>query len=488
MKMFCIKYWVHSILFLFIVGTLSCSDDLTASADSRLSFSMDTVKFDTVFTSLGSVTRKFLIYNKGKSDLLIQSIGLSQGKLSLFRINVDGTTSADNQFKNIKIRANDSMYVFVSVTINPNNSDNPVLVEDALTFTTGSLNKKVILNAIGQDIILFKNRRITSDSVLTAQKPFFVMGELTVDSLRTLTISAGCRFYFYSDGHLKVNGTLIANGSFEKPIVMRGHRFDKVAFEIPFPYNNIWGQWGGVTLNGAGRHHVLQHVFMNGGAYGIIASNTDMNQPSEIKMDYCRIHNFTTTGLMTENHDLNITNTEISNTGSYCVYIKGGKHSFVHCTLANYFNDSDISSLITNRRDSNPALLIMNMERCSPMESNFQNCIITGSKDNEFSLATLFADTYKGNFESNYIKRPNPLTGFQFKNTRWAAKADTIFINTRYMSVIDAYFDFRLDSVSVARGIANKAIAEKYPLDLLGNDRIKDNSPDLGAYQWMPHK
>jgi hypothetical protein len=481
--------WLQAAIWFFMFGTLSCNDDLSKSGGAgKLSFSTDTVRFDTVFTSVGSVTNKFLIYNKSNSELLINAIALSGGKSSIFKMNVDGMVSADNQFSNIKLRPNDSVYVFVSVTVNPNNSDNPVLVEDAISFTCGSVQQKVVLNAIGQDVILMKNRRISSDSLLTAQKPFLIMGDLTVDSLKTLTISAGCKLYFHKDGNLKVKGTLIANGSFEKPILMRGDRLDSIKFDIHFPYNNIWGQWGGVTLKGAGHHHLLQHVYMNGGAYGILATNSDMNQTSDIKIEYSRIHNFTTTGLKSENCNLDVSNTEISNTGSYCVYIKGGKHSFIHCTIANYFNNSDLAGLIKNSRDKTPALLIMNMERCAPMESNFQNCIITGSVENEFSLATLFPETYNGNFESNYIKRMAPLTTPQFKNTKWFAKNDTIFKVIQYLSKKDMYFDFRLDSVSKVRGLANKVIAAKYPLDLLGNDRNIGNSPDLGAYQWMPQK
>jgi hypothetical protein len=50
------------------------------------------------------------------------------------------------------------------------------------------------------------------------------------------------------------------------------------------------------------------------------------------------------------------------------------------------------------------------------------------------------------------------------------------------------YFDFKLDSVSKVRGVADKTIATKYSLDLLGNNRMIGNSPDLGAYQWQPSK
>ena len=41
-----------------------------------LSFSTDTLKFDTVFTSLGSVTRSFKIYNTNNKRVKINQIKL----------------------------------------------------------------------------------------------------------------------------------------------------------------------------------------------------------------------------------------------------------------------------------------------------------------------------------------------------------------------------------------------------------------------------
>ena len=136
--------------------------------------------------------------------------------------------------------------------------------------------------------------------------------------------------------------------------------------------------------------------------------------------------------------------------------------------------------------------MIMNLNRVAPMQSIFQNCIIGGSVDNEFSLATRYLDQYNGLFDHCYIRKTDSLNLPQFVKIRWFEKNDTIFKSIRYDLIKNTYFDFRPDSVSPARGIGNKIdpiILAKYHLnvDLNGNSRPVDK-PDAGAYQWEPTK
>ncbi|MCK4746933.1 MAG: hypothetical protein KAT15_07860, partial [Bacteroidales bacterium] len=48
-------------------------------SDARLGFSTDTVYFDTIFTSIGSTTKKLRIYNNYDQPLEISSIDLAGG-------------------------------------------------------------------------------------------------------------------------------------------------------------------------------------------------------------------------------------------------------------------------------------------------------------------------------------------------------------------------------------------------------------------------
>ena len=121
---------------IMIVSFASCKKDILYSNDDslKLSFSSDTVTFDTVFTTIGSSTRQLMIYNNNNENLIINSVRLAGGASSQFSINLDGESGYD--FSNVEIYAQDSLFLFVRVTINPNNDNNPFFVEDQLIFET----------------------------------------------------------------------------------------------------------------------------------------------------------------------------------------------------------------------------------------------------------------------------------------------------------------------------------------------------------------
>lgn len=481
-----IPYIHFLIAFLLVLSFNSCYDDrFSTDPVYKLEFSTDTLTFDTVFTSIGSATSKILVYNNSKFALNISDIKLSGGSQSYFKVNVDGTSSSNNEFRDVEIRANDSMYIFVQVTINPQDSLSPVFVEDSLVFLTNGVSQSVKLHAFGQDMELLSNRIIHNDTILTGDKPYLVYGYLAVDSAKTLTLNPGCRLYFHNNANLVVYGNLKAEGTPERPITLRGDRLDKVKFTNPFPYNYVAGQWGVVYLLSKYGNHVLKHVNINSGYVGIYFVNDDKNILPNLRISDSRIHNSLLYNLVAINGNVTVENSEISNSSSYCVYLNGGKHTFIQSTIVNYFNASSVEHV---SRDRKPALMIMNMNKVSPMESVFRNCIISGGSENEFTLASRYPDFYKGVFDHCYIKKTDSLAFNQFTNIRWSQKNDTIFRNIRYSHNEGGYFNFTPDSVSPARGLADKEVANSYPVDLNGNNRLEDGEPDAGAYEWQPTK
>lgn len=472
------------------IGLMSCDEEnFSTNPKYKLTFSTDTLTFDTVFSTIGSATSKIMVYNRNNVALKINHINLAGGKNSAFLINVDGSKSTNNQFNDIEIRAHDSLYIFVAV--NPMNSNASTFIEDSLVFQTNGINQSVKFQAFGQNIEVLRNKYIRNDTTLTAEKPYLVYGNLTIDTAKTLTLLPGCKIYFHNNANLKVYGNLKAEGTADNPIIMRGDRLDNIQFATPFPYNNVAGQWGGVYLLWNGGNHVLRHVNMNSGYVGIYFSNNDRNTLPTLEISDCRIHNFLLYGLWVQNGNMQVTNSEISNSSSYCVYLNGGKHTFIQSTIANYFNNSNVQPV---SRDNNPAVLITNIYRVSdqvviaPMETVFQNCIISGSYDNEFSLVTRFPEHYNGIFDHCYIRKNKKLELPQFTDIQWFEKNDTVFKSTRYDYVKNTYFNFMPDSVSPARGLADPTIAANYPLDLNGKNRMTDGAPDAGAYEWQPSK
>ena len=151
------KYIPVCLLIAFMLPLcFSCKKDLiTTSSSAKLAFQEDTVKFDTVFTTQGSATQQLKIYNPNSEKINISNISLAGGSGSMFRMNVDGTPTYS--INNVQIAAHDSLYIFVAVTVNPSNLNNPFLVTDSILFSTNGNNQKVILNAYGQNAHFYRD-------------------------------------------------------------------------------------------------------------------------------------------------------------------------------------------------------------------------------------------------------------------------------------------------------------------------------------------
>ena len=114
-----------SVIWLALSVFSSCRKDESFSDDPalKLNFSNDSIIFDTVFTTMGSVTQQLKVYNRNKNAVIISKIKLAGGSDSPYRINVDG--SSGSSFSNIEIGGNDSIYIFVKVTVDPQNNNLP---------------------------------------------------------------------------------------------------------------------------------------------------------------------------------------------------------------------------------------------------------------------------------------------------------------------------------------------------------------------------
>ena len=135
----CLLFW----------GTLSSCNKQVLLSKSNLTFSTDTLVFDTVFTTVGSTTKSFKIYNPDQRSLKIEEIELMGGENSVYRINVDGTPGALHT--DLLLEAKDSLFVFVEVTLQVNNTTNPLIIEDSVRFRTNGKDQYVKLAAWGQD-------------------------------------------------------------------------------------------------------------------------------------------------------------------------------------------------------------------------------------------------------------------------------------------------------------------------------------------------
>src|SRR4030088_622118 len=173
---------------LLMIVLFSCKkESFITSPDAAVKITADTLHFDTVFTSVGSTTQAFKIINENNQKLKISSVKLMGGSASAFKINVDGF--ALPEVNNLELEANDSIYVFVSVSVNPNAANLPFVIRDSIQVNYNGTTKWIQLEAWGQNAHFFRNKKITSSETWTNDLPYVILGYLLVDTNAVLTIN-----------------------------------------------------------------------------------------------------------------------------------------------------------------------------------------------------------------------------------------------------------------------------------------------------------
>ncbi len=482
--------------FLFLLFTVlsiafpACNDmddDYASNPDYRLSFSADTLTFDTLFTTVGSATRQFMIYNRNKEPLNMEQIRLASNGRSGFRINVDGRKGT--AFNNIGILAKDSMYVFVEVTVDPKDSNQPLLIQDSVLFQVNGRQQSVLLEAYGQDVHLYKGGyTFTTDSFLPADRPYLIYDSLVIDKGITLTLEKGAAFYFHNQAHLVVHGTLIAPGTLDAPIVFRGDRLDDIIDDV-LPYDRTPAQWGGITFTAGSYNNAFDHVIVRNAGSGLTFHQAD---PAQVKLTLTnsQITNMDGTGFSAANCRMDIANTEFSNATYDLVSLRGGDYRFTQCTLANYMT-------FRSRNDSTYTLLLTSTlpdGQHGTLNVRFDNCIIDGNHG---------ATENRNMFGEFYLDEPGSGATYLFnhcvlkmKETDSPSYSAVIFVkkspsyrklggkDNKYM------YDFRPDSATtIGVGMADPAIAAAYPIDRYGVNRITSpDGPSIGAYEYVPEE
>lgn len=452
----------------------------------RLVFSKDTLRFDTVFTAQGSATLQMKVYNPNRSALLIDRVWLNEGKA--FRVNVDGEPNLE-LLKNLKIYGHDSLFVFVRVNIDTLNQNNPVLVTDQLCFHLHSgTTQQVELEAYGQDVERLGKigqgvHQYPLGYTFKATKPYLVYDTMAV--LGKLKIEAGATIYMHAGACIFAYDDIEAKGKQEAPIRFCGDRIDRLFDSVPYRY--AAGGWDGLYAVNDGmskRTYTLEYVDILSGNIGLYCYGNALRQ--RLQMKGCRIHNHTQYGLVLINTDAEVSNTEISNCASYCVYCAGGTHKFVHSTIASYFGYTNIRIQSVAKEDA-AAVYIDNLSKTAPETvTSFYNSIITGYRSNQLVVATPLDRYYPGAFVGNYLKTDSLDLPHAVANVYWHAE-DTVkvFRNDFYRYKEYVYYDFHLDSLSPAIGAGDSIVALDYEFDRDGVSRA-GVKPDAGCYQYRP--
>lgn len=469
-----------AVLSQLVTGCDGMDENYATGSNYNLRFSTDTVSFDTIFSTIGSTTKQFMVYNIFDKPLNIQSIELAQGEKKGFRINVDGLKGTN--FQDVEVRPNDSLYVFIEVTVNPNGTNQPLLIEDSVIFTTNGVRQAVKLQAFGQDVVLCKGGTILEkDTLLTSKQPYLVYDSLVIAKDATVTLEQGTRIFMHDKANLIVRGTLIAKGTRTAPIIIRGDRLDKLLDNLP--YDLIPDQWGGIYFAPTSYGNILDHVVVRNGSSGITMTQADPEK-SKLIIGNSQITNSDGYLFSAVNCNIEAYNTEFSNSGEAVVMLVGGRYSFTHCTIANNFafGARTVPTLILSNNLTNAENKVV----LYPLQkADFQNCIIDGN----LSTGELALYYQQGTSQDAF--------NYQFTNCLIKSKEEA---NVHFTDILwgtspgyrlsgeagDYRYDFRPDSTSIVRGKAARSFSVKYPLDRFGVNRLNDSDgPDIGAYEYI---
>ena len=486
------------ILTLLIIVSCSKDDDIMGGENGgSLSFSVDTLLFDTVFSTVGSATRYLKVYNNSNNDINLNSVYLSRGESSPFRINVDGESG--NSVNDVLIRKDDSLYIFADVNIDPNEAINSYFIEeDQINLEYNDVIQNIDLAAWAIDAHFYsgiedhqsasqyldsldldedgdyeyKFFNINTSTQWTDDKPHVIYGDIWVTNGATLNIGPGSDIYLHNNSNIIITGlsTLKMSGgqNIDQLITVQGDRLENYYQDIP-------GQWGKIWLTKESINNKIEYTIIKNGTIGLHVDSTSNENPSlEIKNSI--INNMSGLGILAQGAHVIGENLLVSNCGQYGVALNiGGKYDFKHCTFANYYNTQSRQTpnvfLNNYYEDENGITQLRPLE-----QANFSNCIIYGENENELFLDYHDGTEFNYNFDHSLIKIDTTLHNAnedQFFN-QCLLNNDPGFIN------VDIW-NFELDSMSPAINIGSENTALLVPYDINGNYRV--TLPDLGCFE-----
>lgn len=485
---------------LWILSACNKEERFTTSPANKLEFSVDTLRFDTVFTELGSATRFFKVYNRHKESIRISRIWLAGNTQSRFNLNVDGLPGNDH--RDVVIYPEDSIYVFCEVTIDPDQplSVSPFFVYDSVMFETNGNVQSVTLEAWGQNANYIPSRWHKDSIVLFScnggevvwddPRPYVVYGIVGFENC-TLTLPPGCRVHvhggisravidmqtvIYNSGRLYFgnNARLRSMGTVEQPVIIQGDRLEPEFLDEP-------GQWTGIIFAAGSKGNVIENTTIRNSLFGIYADSA-----SQLSLRNVAIYNTSGPGIFALHANLTAENCLFFNNGNYCVQIGyGGTYRFTYCTLANYGSSAPALGFGNGICDDP---LCSTPPRLYPLDIRLLNCIVAGSKRDEIAISDFTGGQNPAFLQydfSHCIVKVNdlldPNVGFPdfFDHCDpciVAKNQDPLFVST-------AEDDYHLDTLAIAEGKAMPV--PTIFIDLEGTPRDA-TAPDIGCFEYKP--
>jgi hypothetical protein len=441
------KYCPLCFFIILVLHFASCKpkdEVLSTSTNDRLSFSDDTIFFDTLFTSIGSITKRLIVYNPSANKISVSSIFLAGGTNSPYSIIINGRSGPF--VTNLDILGKDSIYILIKVLINPTNQNMPFLVSDSILFNTNTNKQKIPLETYGQDAHFYKKTTLPCNTVWTNDKPYVLYDTIQVSVGCKLTINAGCKIYMHNAAAINVKGSLLVVGTKTDSVLIAS---DKLGAEA----KEYLGQWGGIIFQSSSTdNHISWTTIRNASTALKLFSVMNMDTIANLSLDHVSILHASTGIIDAANVNLNGYNMLLSDCPYAVLKHIGGCGVWKHCTFTDYSN-----SFFREE----PCLVLGSS--MSSLKMYAFNSILWGDQSDEiletnspalFLQSCIWKSTYTG--VNAAILNEDPL----FKN------------NTQ--------FNFQLKNTSPAINFCSPiGISD----DLIGNPR--DATPDAGAYEFQ---
>ena len=496
------KTLFRTLVLLIILFSACRKSDTYFQGSTKLRFSVDTLVFDTVFTSVGSITKRIKVYNDLDKDIRIDEIRLAKSGNSPYRLNIDGN-QGDYAY-DVILRSKDSLHIFVEATIDPNDANEALIRTDSITFSTNGKTQDIDLVAWGQDahfyynnsFVVFDNEdpevendtlfyySISETTVWNNENPHVIYGLVVVENGATLEIMEGAKIHLHHNANIIIGeawynaesvalkSSLKILGETSNPVLIASDRLDEYYKDLP-------GQWGRIWLTANSEQNHIKNTTIKNGTIGLhIDTVANVFEPS-LRIENSIIANNSSYGILAYSSYIEASNCQISDNGAHDLYLfAGGKYRFSHCTFANYNSSHQTVSI----RMSNFYEDVNGNEILRPMErADFENCIIYGRIQSEIGIEETEEALFNYKFNNCLLKLKE--ADFDISNSAHFASniynEDPIFIQE-----MDAYeYNYELDSLSPAQHTAAGNIALQFPYDLLGNSRLSDEGADIGAYE-----
>jgi hypothetical protein len=487
-----------------------------------LAFSADTVKFDTVFTTLRTVTKRLWVYNRNPRAVNVDLISLDNSATSPYTLIINGDKK--QVASGIYIRGNDSLLILVRAQLKDSGQNGVakgLVVQESLNFRTNGQDQHVLLRSFGQNIYLHQNVQLACGPggiVWTNDRPHVLYGSVEVPTGCTLHIKPGTRIYAHAGAALIVHGTLLVNAPSDyapgtgPTDTVKATNANIVRFagdrSGEAQYATAPGQWTGILFDATSHGNIIRYAQIQNAAYGALLFNPGnlarqpdlLLQNSIIRYISGASGNFAGAatqlasynllgitegaGILSLSGKVTAENTLFSDCYEYALRgYGGGSYSLNYCTIANYPAASAVRKT-ASLTFTNLSALDGNPRKPSGLTLSLQNSIVWGAIEDELSL-----ENYS-EYKSNVAIRNSLLKTQLYKGE--ADAGDTPGLgNPAYANVLSdplfvrplggTFGDYRLGSTSPAYKRANP-LGPVPDRDLLNLPRTKA-TPSLGAYE-----